>query len=462
MAADAGGTVVARLDRLLARLRERLRRLPAARRLRPAKPQPPVADPAIHDLVAGRSFAAADAGRLADGEARIAFVGCLPPYKTGVATSTYMQLLGFGPAFDLFVPIATPDAFLRQRQEFGGNRVLALDSLLPALAARRYDHVVFVIGNSEHFAAHLRLLPEAVKRAGADSVVCYLHDPFCTWVAQTALGLGYRDMEALMSTLYGREIPKTVRPSSSSLFDAKMYGPRLYCERFGVRRFLVNSKAAAAMVRGDLRDGQAADIETLFLPVDEDLPVPARDPIDGPLVVGSFGVPTPAKLTGTVIEAVGILNRRGRPTRLQIAGFHAREWVRTTLADRPEWLDVAEPETEADLRDAMRQCDVAVQLRAFSQGETSGIVTSLMGLGIPTIVSPVGAFVEFGRAVVPFSGTAHDLADLLQGPLPPDLRTAMRDYASAHSLQRCRLRLAEILPPRDLSAADAMPGGRPA
>lgn len=435
--------------------------------LRRAKLRPAISEAVAHDRAASRSFAAEDAGRLAEGDARIAFVGCLPPDKTGVATSTHALLLGFGPSFDLFVPVARPDIFLHQRQAFGTNRLFSLDSLLPAIAAKRYDQVVFVIGNSAHFADHVRLLPEAVKAAGAGRVVCYLHDPVCTWVAQLALGLSSAEMEALFSALYGRALPRQVRPGSYPLFDAEMYGPRLFFERFGVRRFLANSKAAADLIRGDLPSEMSAtaSIETLFLPVDDEPAAPMMRARDAPLIVGSFGVPSQAKLSGTVLEAVRILNRRGRPARLLIAGYHAREWLRNDVGTPPDWLEIAEPETETDLRQTMRRCDVAVQLRAFSQGETSGVVTALMGLGIPTIVSPVGAFVEFGKAVVPFAGTAHELADLLQGPLPSGLEAAMQEYARGHSLQAFRLRLADILAlsgtPPGLSAADATPGERP-
>jgi hypothetical protein len=72
-------------------------------------------------------------------------------------------------------------------------------------------------------------------------------------------------------------------------------------------------------------------------------------------------------------------------------------------------------------------------------------VPTLLALGVPTVVSSVGAFVEYGEAAMVFDG--YDplaLADLLQrGPQVDEL--AMQRYAREHSLAAYNARLLALL-----------------
>ena len=93
----------------------------------------------------------------------------------------------------------------------------------------------------------------------------------------------------------------------------------------------------------------------------------------------------------------------------------------------------------------MLKCDIAVQLRRSNLGESSGVVPTLLALGIPTIVSPIGAFAEYGDAVLSFDG--YDpvaLADLLERGQPVD-QLAMQRYARDHSLAAYNAKLLSVL-----------------
>ena len=100
-----------------------------------------------------------------------------------------------------------------------------------------------------------------------------------------------------------------------------------------------------------------------------------------------------------------------------------------------------EPESTSDLLTLMRNVSVAVQLRKFSNGESSGIVPQLLSLDVPCIVSNIGSFVDFGKAVsnVDNDFTVEDLAEQIIAASrnrhkDSELRRA---YVVNHSPKKC-------------------------
>ena len=85
----------------------------------------------------------------------------------------------------------------------------------------------------------------------------------------------------------------------------------------------------------------------------------------------------------------------------------------------------------------MRACDVAVNLRHPTAGETSGTVIRLLGLGKPLIVNETGSFAEIPDdccAKVPLDDTEEDLlvAYLLALARDEPLRLRMGENARRH------------------------------
>jgi len=85
----------------------------------------------------------------------------------------------------------------------------------------------------------------------------------------------------------------------------------------------------------------------------------------------------------------------------------------------------------------MRACDVAVNLRHPTAGETSGTVIRLLGLGKPLIVNETGSFAEIpddAAAKVPLDETEEDLLLAYLRALAADepLRRRMGENARRH------------------------------
>jgi glycosyltransferase involved in cell wall biosynthesis len=380
--------------------------------------------------------------------ARLAVVTCLPPDATGIANFALKQLSEIDVAVDVFSQVRSVAHFLRVRAIFAAHtgsrvRLHPMASLLSRDVTNRYERLVFMLGNSRHNLEVYRSMETLAGFGAGDRIVCHLHDPCCHNVVQLGKGLEPGPYLAYLGRLYDN--PQLLSNFGSenwqahkAAVDAGILGIRTLFD-VGVRHFIVNSQAAASIVREDLSPAESAEarVDVLYHPVFQ--PEVSRreaEPHDGSLIIGTYGAPSVSKGTDIALAAVQELRRRGVRARLIVAGFDANYFADGELAKHEDrsWLELAEPTTERELQLDMLKCDVAVQLRRSNLGESSGVVPTLLALGVPTVVSTIGAFGEYGDAVQTFDG--YDpvaLADLLERGLTVD-HLAMQRYVREHSL----------------------------
>lgn len=394
--------------------------------------------------------------RQAPTNARVAVLTCLPPDESGIANFSSKHLRRTPVAVDIYSQVRDPATFLREREVLaagseGRARLFPMSSLLARDAAQPYHRILYVLGNSAHNVEVFRQMETMSSYGRAAAAVCYLHDVCCHNVVQLGKRQSAAEYARFLADLYNADINRFRSLDSwqihGAAVEAGLLGPRALSS-LGVQHFIVNSKAAAELVRGDLPEAerQKVTVTELFHPVFEaEVPV-APSFTSHPLTIGSFGAAAWAKGTDVVVEAVKELRARGVASRLVLAGYGAVRFVeRETTADDRNWIEAAEPKTERDLQLDMLKCDIAVQLRRNNLGESSGVVPTLLGVGIPTIVSPVGAFLEYGEAVHYFRGEdPKALADVLQHGVTPS-PAAMAKYALDHSVDAFNGRLFDAL-----------------
>jgi glycosyltransferase involved in cell wall biosynthesis len=181
-------------------------------------------------------------------------------------------------------------------------------------------------------------------------------------------------------------------------------------------------------------------------------PEPVVDPIDlgpGP-VVGCLGHINPEKRIPQLLEAFALVRERVPEARLLLAGPVAPRFdldARLEKVGLPEGALIREGYVdERRFVSLLAACDVCVNLRAPTMGETSGSAIRALSLGKPLVVSDVGWFSELPddvAAKVPADEREVDsLAAVLEALcVRDDLRAAMgraaRAYAEReHSLSR--------------------------
>ena len=145
--------------------------------------------------------------------------------------------------------------------------------------------------------------------------------------------------------------------------------------------------------------------------------ITALPPRSDHFVLGMFGHMTRFKLPLEVLQAVQTLVARGLPIELRIVGNLADEEdnvlkaiKRMCLNDSVNLISYADDEA---FFTNITECDVVINLRHPTLGESSGVVFDAMSLGVPVMVTNGGSFAELpDDAVIKISDSPHVSAEL--------------------------------------------------
>lgn len=162
-----------------------------------------------------------------------------------------------------------------------------------------------------------------------------------------------------------------------------------------------HSEAAADLVKSQMRDFQRNKIFVKVLstghPVDLSVNfprVPKRPPI-----IGTFGFQTQNKnpvLTYLAISRIAYLtNGRGLICgKIDSRTKNLAKSIWLNAGNSPEDLAIYDWVDDITYSELMSSVDLGIQLRSSSNGESSGPVSELNSLGIPTVVTDIGSFAE--------------------------------------------------------------------
>jgi glycosyltransferase involved in cell wall biosynthesis len=331
---------------------------------------------------------------------RLAYFSPLTPLRSGISdySEELLPHLAAGAEIDLFTDgFAPANASVRARFKFFDYR--AEPEQLGRLG--EYDAAVYHMGNDRRYHAGI------YGAARAFPGVVVLHD-FA--LQDFFLGLAHErgDLNVYLNELeacHGRRaraeaewaLRRGAPPSSSAQPLAFPLNCRLAREAEGV---IVHSEWSRA------RLAEVAPATPVAV-VNHHVIVPgaggeagapqAEGGTGGRRVVeiGSFGHVTPGKGLGRVLAALAAL-KGVYEFRLTLVGapdqFDVQELIRAHgLTDRVEatgYVPLAEFKTR------LAACDIAINLRERTVGETSGSVCRAMAAGVPVVVSNVGWFAE--------------------------------------------------------------------
>ncbi len=218
------------------------------------------------------------------------------------------------------------------------------------------------------------------------------------------------------------------------------------------RGLIVHSEATRRRVLASRPDARAVvvphhlSLDALPSDTDRRTARAALDLAEDAFTVASFGFMTPEKRLGVALRAFARL-RRSRPDAVfLVAGEIASglELSREVAAAGDGVRLLGRVELPRFLA-AMQACDVAVNLRHPTGGETSGTVIRLLGLGKAVVVSRQGSFDEIPDGCCVKIETDEAEEDLLTAALErlatdPELRrdlgeSARRHMAAHHTLE---------------------------
>lgn len=405
-------------------------------------------------------------------EGAIAVVTVVPPAQTGVAR---FSVATFGAApfdVDIFGPFESTSAYLGAHAlagSAGRMSFFAAESVAEGLRVRRYRAVIWVLANSNHNLPVLQLLRRL--RHLPQTVPCWIeiHDPVLVNMADQVIRAD-RGNFAQSARLHFADPAmdidwsRVARGDHSPLIQAGFAGVRTLLNDVPFSGLIVHSEAAKRIILRDWHDLDEKKVSVLFHPVFEQYR-PRQAGRGHGLRIGSFGVPNESKLTPKVIAAHRKLRATLPDTILILAGYDAALFAsRQGLVDEPG-LIIEDNPSDRRLLTIMSGVDVAVQLRAFDTGESSGIIPQLLAADVPTLVSPIGTMHSYGAAVryVPQECDAMQLADLIleEARQPARSQAAREAYAQAHTPARFCLDLLELLEGRKPAPRVFIPAGTP-
>lgn len=423
---------------------------------------------AVYDQVAATTLPPLDrrvaAGRRR-GTLRLALATPLPPQPGGVADYSTRLLCELRELAQVDALVDGPPherSAIERAEAPDGVTVRRLASLerLEALAGA-YDGVVYSIGNSEFHTGALSML---ARRPG----VVLAHDVrltnlyrFAAWQHPDAVPGGFH---ATLQRMYGGRVPPDLGR------DGRLDSDQ--AERWGVlmardvvahsRRFLATSSFAAELARLDAHAGDRHRIDVLPFSMGA---VPLADPTladrrPGPPVVASFGMVNTLKQGPLLVEAFAQATEEAAMAEAQLvfvgpasaadaAGVHQRA-EQLGIAQRVQMTGEVDEEQYLHW---LGRAWVAVQLRAATNGESSGAIGDCLTAGIPTVVTAIGPNRAIPATAAVGLPPATDAAGLAQSLVhllsDPSRRAALgrggREHAAAHSFRRAAEALYEVV-----------------
>jgi glycosyltransferase involved in cell wall biosynthesis len=344
-------------------------------------------------------------GDLISSEESIAMVCPWPPTRSGVADYCYklVKALAKSVRTVVYTPSLEPVAL-------EGVKVLPLERL-----ARDFDkfrNVFYHIGNGMD---HVEIFKVAWERPGISVFHDYNIHPFTQFAFQKQEPSRYENLLRYYGEL-GVRLLEEVNRFGFVPWQAVAMSEPLAARSRGV---LVHS----GWVRKKL-ELHNANIAASYLGVDLVAPeVEVREVESSGLssrvhTVGVFGFVNKHKRIDAVFSAISKVQASGIPVQLWIVGeVNDPDISLATIAKQAEVSDETwthqgyVPPERFDL--LMRECDVVVNLRYPTMGESSASLMHALSLGKPSIVSDVGQFAELPTGVVLKCSVGEDEVDHL-------------------------------------------------
>jgi glycosyltransferase involved in cell wall biosynthesis len=360
---------------------------------------------------------------------RIALVTPWPPATTGVASYSRRLARALRDSVDveLFVDGDDADRALAD-PEFPSYPARALPRVDPVLGG--YEAVIACVGNSQHHAGALAL----VRRDGVHAAVL-AHDVRLNGLYRhgAARGAVPEGNTAVVTGLYEEATEEWVTDGWLQPAQAEEHGVFLARELIGLAEpFIVTSEYAAELARLDARAGDRGRV--VVCPYAYPAPVPRPPGREQPGLVATFGLVNAVKQPELLLSAFALVHRSEPAARLAFVGpidpallerYHALA-VRLGVADAVTFTGEVD---DHGYEEWLGRTSVAVQLRATTNGETSGAVADCLSHGVVTVVTDLGPARQLPDLVakVPGSATPATLADLVGSLLADPGQRATRE-----------------------------------
>lgn len=397
----------------------------------------------------------------------LAVVSIMPPDESGVAIFTRSVFAHASYEVDIFTNYESigdylngiADAHLKNTNV----RVFSLDSLPLARTVCSYEAELFVLANSDHHLPIISSLKALTNFRTPNRIFVHIHDPIMLNMFDKFCGARRIDPILALASQYPDLadflFSGSYEGNHFDLVQRGICGLRPLLIDVPLDGVIVNSACARMFLETELPPLADNGIIQLFHPT---FPCALNEHVtpSPSMRIGTFGVPGEGKRTELVIDAFLALRREIPDAQLVIAGFHAASYNRHAKLWRETGIIIEDSPSEQRLVALMRSCHLAIQLRKFNLGESSGCVAQLLAADVPVIVSDIGSFSEYGNVVkaIPVDAGVNDLVKAIKSEIANrDMRQLARAaYVRDHSPEKLCYELLKLIGERNASLGVAV------
>jgi glycosyltransferase involved in cell wall biosynthesis len=377
---------------------------------------------------------------------RLALVTPWPPQLSGIADYAHMLVEHLCASYDIDIVVdGDPASFARPSARGVGLTPLAGFDITSGW--RRYDRIIYQIGNSEYHARAVDMLRRVPGEVIAHDVRL---NGLYWWRGHHTSGPPIADE---LNRMYGDRLPTELHDAPHVTGDdAQRLG--IWMLRDVIQyatRIWVHSEYARGVVQVEAQAfGIACDVRVLpfgypalghvgpaQLPATtaaskgtrcEGLPAPGP----GEPRIVALGILGPSKANDLLVDATPAIIDAFPSAQIVFAGPVENAWGQE-LVRRATALGVARHVgftgalSPTDYEECVRRAHIAVQLRRMTNGEASLTVADALANGVPTVVTRLGWFAELPNSVVegvPASAESADVADAVVRVLKDPIRRA--------------------------------------
>ena len=328
----------------------------------------------------------------------IAIFGVLPPEKTGIANYN-AKTFGINNNFHVFSNFINTNNYFEAQSYIKNNfqnNFIPIEYYNKFKSKYLYNKKIFVIGNSFHNLIYYKY---AVLENDKKNSYLYLHEVNLMYFIADILEKDLNTILVYIEKSY-KQVYKQVRDIKDFnkivkiLNKNHIYGIEILISCTNITNIIINNDKAKELIEKEYHYNninRKLNIVKMFHPIEkiEALKLKKLDILnDNYIYIGSFGVINKYKNIDIIIDAINILNDEyNKNIRLVLAGFNITHFIKSLDENKSKNIVYFDSPTLDDLLSLMSSVNLAIQFRKHSFGESSGIISQLLGISQKIILT---------------------------------------------------------------------------
>lgn len=318
----------------------------------------------------------------------IAVFGTLPPEESGIANYN-ANTFGTNKNFDMFSDFKSFRNFIIACEFLNNDYKYNFIPIEYFDKENKYNKKIFVLGNSPHNVPYLKY---AIKEKDKENSYLYIHEAHQLFLIYFYLNASATNFKEIIIKYYPNmdkyiKNLKELNEIFNILIKNNIYGIKILLSLTNIKNIIVNNDKCEKLIINEARNTKyykKLNIIKAFHPIEKLNNIKNNIlPKDNSYnYIGTFGMLHDYyKSTDIIIKSINILNKKyNKKIKLVISGYKADEYLKNTNKTLTENIVCFNAKKTEDFISIMNSVDIAVQLRNYPHGESSGVICQLLSL----------------------------------------------------------------------------------